>query len=95
MSKEVERYTFVCDIENDEYVLASDYDALLAERDALEAQVNALHRGIKAKLPGRRLAPAGSGALHAEQNYCYRRGWKDGVAALRSQIRAALQGAQP
>ena len=35
MSKEVERYTFVCDIENEEYVLASDYDALLAERDAL------------------------------------------------------------
>ena len=35
MSKEVERYTFVCDIENDEYVLASDYDALLAERDAM------------------------------------------------------------
>lgn len=35
MSKEVERYTFVCDIENDEYVLASDYEALLAERDAL------------------------------------------------------------
>lgn len=36
MSKEVERYTFVCDIENDEYVLASDYEALLAERDAAQ-----------------------------------------------------------
>ena len=35
MSKEVERYTFVCDIENEEYVLASDYDALLAERDRM------------------------------------------------------------
>ncbi|MFP5338442.1 MAG: hypothetical protein ACLGIW_08120 [Gammaproteobacteria bacterium] len=35
MSKEVERYTFVCDIENEEYVLASDYEALLAERDRL------------------------------------------------------------
>ena len=36
MSKEVQRYTFVCDIENEEYVLASDYESLLAERDALK-----------------------------------------------------------
>jgi hypothetical protein len=95
MSKEVVRYLVKAGSECSEMVYASDYDALLAERDALEAQVSALHRGIKAKLPGRSLVPVGSGALHAEQNYCYRRGWKDGVAALRSQIRAALQGAHP
>lgn len=35
MSKEVERYTFVCDVENDEYVRASDYEDLLTERDRL------------------------------------------------------------
>lgn len=42
MSKEVERYTFVCDIENEEYVLASDYDALLAERDRMAEALKAL-----------------------------------------------------
>ncbi|WP_313284591.1 hypothetical protein [Stutzerimonas kunmingensis] len=47
MSKEVERYTFVCDIENDEYVLASDYDALLAERNRLAAENERLARDAK------------------------------------------------
>ncbi len=42
MSKEVERYTFVCDIENEEYVLASDYDALLEERDRLQKDAERL-----------------------------------------------------
>lgn len=49
MSKEVERYTFVCDIENDEYVLASDYDALLAERDALKADLERAHRATNSE----------------------------------------------
>lgn len=46
MSKEVERYTFVCDIENEEYVLASDYEALLEENQRLESawKVDVLNR---------------------------------------------------
>lgn len=60
------------------------------ERDQLRAEVEALNRAIKARLPGRGIAAVGTGALHAEQDYCYRRGWKEGVAALRAQIRAAM-----
>ncbi|MPS58851.1 MAG: hypothetical protein E2594_17035 [Pseudomonas sp.] len=46
MSKEVERYTFICDVENDEYVRASDYDALLEENQRLESawKVDVLNR---------------------------------------------------
>lgn len=60
MSKEVERYTFVCDIENEEYVLASDYDALLAERDDLKKDAERYRAFRKAGLPN------GLGAYDAE-----------------------------
>ncbi|GEM_PF-4264599 len=68
--------------------------AVTAERDRLLEELAATNRGINAKLPRRKFAAVGTGALYAEQNYCYRRGWKEGVAALRAQIRAAAMAAK-
>ena len=68
--------------------------AATAERDRLLQELAATNRGINAKLPRRRFAAVGTGALYAEQNYCYRRGWNEGVAALRAQIRAAAMAAK-
>lgn len=79
MSKEVERYTFVCDIENDEYVLASDYDALLAERDRLREALEAM------------LEIHGVTQRYAETHIEIPQSWVE-VSDL---ARAALQGAQP
>ena len=36
----------------------------------------------------RQLPRVGSGALLDEQQYCYEKGWKEGVAAFRKAIRA-------
>lgn len=90
MSKEVERYTFVCDIENEEYVLASDYDALLAERDALRNDHGSMRNALK------------NARYRIEQGRVWNgMGWTlTGLHAHQQQkaldeIDAALQGAQP
>ncbi|EPL59903.1 hypothetical protein B382_23638 [Stutzerimonas stutzeri B1SMN1] len=74
--------------------LREQLSAVTAERDRLLEELAATNRGINAKLPRRKFAAVGTGALYAEQNYCYRRGWKEGVAALRAQIRAAAMAAK-
>lgn len=86
MSKEVERYTFVCDIENDEYVLASDYDAILAERDRLLAE-RVLWEPIHYEIHRR-----------AEKQWCLSSQCDFEVTVTYEDyaaIDAALQGAQP
>lgn len=82
MSKEVERYTFVCDIENDEYVLASDYESLLAERDRMAAaldEIGGLCRALRQGGPDPMDLEDLSNALEQAVDTAH----------------AALQGAQP
>jgi len=91
MSKEVERYTFVCDIENEEYVLASDYEDLLAERDALAKDAER-YRWLRQRLVGASFDwdDEGMTVLAFEM--------PDGVsigADCDKNIDAALQGEQP
>lgn len=100
MSKEVERYTFVCDIENDEYVLASDYEALLAERDRLREALNFSCKSLckvtssdgsgHADIALSVLRLAGVGA---DEREALVDGWKANVQWRID--RAAQQGAQP
>jgi hypothetical protein len=82
MSKEVERYTFVCDIENEEYVLASDYEALLAERDRMSTaldEIGGLCRALRQGGPDPMDLEDLSNALEQAVDLAH----------------AALQGAQP
>lgn len=100
MNKEVERYTFVCDVENDEYVRASDYDALLAERDRLQEALNYSCKSLckvtssdgsghaDIALAALRLAGVG-----ADEREALVEDWKANVQWRIDH--AALQGAQP
>ncbi len=64
---------------------------LIAEVDRLAAENERFRAAVNTRLPGRSFSAVGTGTLHAEQSYCYRKGWKEGVAALRKQLRAATQ----
>lgn len=88
MSKEVERYTFVCDIENDEYVRASDYEALLAERDALKKDAER-YQWLCEKFGVTKL-PCAIERILAGEVYV-----ADGKTSIDAAIDAALQGEQP
>lgn len=39
----------------------------------------------------RELAKCGTGSLHGEQQYCFEKGWKEGVAAFRKMIRGRTE----
>lgn len=57
----------------------------------LETEVEGLRKAINARAPGpRSLQQVGTGALYGEQDYCFRKGWKEGVASFRKQLRAAM-----
>lgn len=48
---------------------------------------------IMVKAPKPRTLPSlGSGSLHDEQQYCYEKGWKEGIAAFRKAQRLAVTG---
>lgn len=50
-----------------------------------------LEGASKAHVPKpKKLKPVGTGALLDEQQYCYEKGYKDGVKALRAAIRERL-----
>lgn len=50
----------------------------------------------KVKVPGpRQLRPVGTGALWGEQQYCYEKGYREGVAAAREAIREVLLSSVP
>lgn len=45
----------------------------------------------KINVPGpRQLKPVGTGALLSEQQFCYEKGYREGVAAARKAIREAI-----
>lgn len=46
---------------------------------------------LKKKAPKpRELPTCGTGGLHGEQQYCFEKGWKEGIAAYRKMLREAI-----
>jgi hypothetical protein len=57
-----------------------------------EANEGQLHRIVRLRVPRPRELPRrGSGALHDEQQYCYDKGYAEGVAALRQVQRQFIE----
>lgn len=62
-----------------------DYEKTFAFR-AWEAATN---RATNKHAPKpRELARCGTGALHGEQQHCFEKGWKEGIAAFRKMLRS-------
>ena len=58
--------------------------------------MKALERLIRTPAPKPKqlsvMSVMGSGALHSEQQFCYEKGWKEGIAAFRKHLREHYKG---
>lgn len=67
-----------------------EYEKTFAFR-AWEAATN---RAATKRAPKpRELSPVGTGALLGEQQFCFEKGWKEGISALRKMLRSNLSSA--
>ena len=74
----------VCQIEG--YEVSGVFDFARAVYDAGRTEERKACSRVRAKKP-RELPSYGTGALWDEQQYCFEKGWKEGVASIRSSIR--------
>jgi hypothetical protein len=59
-----------------------------------KTEIETLIRNVKTR-GARILPPVGGGGLHAEQNYCFSKGYREGVAALRKVLLEKIKKEKP